>query len=92
MIGGGLVVVLLLPVYIFLILFYQPLLIEFIHRLFGKDNHNQVSEIVSKIKKVIQRYLAGLVIEAAIVASLDTFALLLLGIDYALLLGIIGAS
>jgi predicted PurR-regulated permease PerM len=91
MIGGGLVVVLLLPVYIFLILFYQPLLIEFIHRLFGKDNHNQVSEIVSKIKTVIQRYLAGLVIEAAIVAALDTSALLILGIDYALLLGITGA-
>jgi predicted PurR-regulated permease PerM len=91
MIGGGLVVVLLLPVYIFLILFYQPLLIEFIHRLFGKDNHNQVSEIVSKIKTVIQRYLAGLVIEAAIIAALDTSALLILGIDYALLLGIIGA-
>jgi predicted PurR-regulated permease PerM len=91
MIGGGLVVVLLLPVYIFLILFYQPLLIEFIHRLFGKDNHNQVSEIVSKIKTVIQRHLSGLVIEAAIIAALDTSALMLLGIDYALLLGIIGA-
>ena len=90
-VGNLLVVVFLLPVYIFLILFYQPLLLEFIHKVFGADNHSQVSEIVTRIKTVIQRYLVGLVIEAAIVATLDTAALLILGIDYALLLGILGA-
>ena len=36
--GNGLVVLFLLPVYIFLILFYQPLLLEFIRRLFGTSN------------------------------------------------------
>jgi predicted PurR-regulated permease PerM len=89
--GSGLVILFLLPVYIFLILFYQPLLLEFIHRLFGSTNHNRVSEIVAQIKSVIQRYLVGLVIEAIIVAALDTVALLVLGIEYALILGIIGA-
>jgi predicted PurR-regulated permease PerM len=89
--GSVLIVVFLLPVYIFLILFYQPLLREFIHRIFGSDNHSQVSEIVSKIKTVIQSYLVGLVIEAVIVAALDTTALLILGIDFALLLGILAA-
>jgi len=81
----------LVPVYIFLLLFYQPLLIEFIHRLFCADNQVQVREIVSQIKKVIQHYLVGLVIEAIIVATLDIAVLLVLGIDYAILLGIIGA-
>lgn len=90
-IGSGLVVIFLLPVYIFLILFYEPILIEFIHRLFGADNKSQVSEIVSQVKSVIQRYLVGLVIEAVLVAALDTAALLVLGIEYALILGIIGA-
>jgi predicted PurR-regulated permease PerM len=89
--GSGLVVLFLLPVYIFLILFYQPLLLEFIRRLFGTSNRSQVSEIVTKIKTVIQRYLIGLLIEAVIVAALDTVALLVLGIEYALLLGILGA-
>jgi predicted PurR-regulated permease PerM len=50
-----------------------------------------VSEVVTQSKTVIQRYLVGLVIEAAIVATLDATALLILGIDYAILLGIIGA-
>ena len=90
-VGSLLVVLFLLPVYIFLILFYQPLLIEFIHRVFGTDNHNKVSEIVTQIKTVIQRYLVGLFIEAVIIAALDTTALLILGIDYALFLGILGA-
>jgi predicted PurR-regulated permease PerM len=90
-VGSGLVVLFLLPVYIFLILFYQPILIEFIHRLFGKENRGQVSEIVSKVKSVIQQYLFGLVIEAVMVAALDTMALILLGVEYALLLGILGA-
>jgi predicted PurR-regulated permease PerM len=90
-IGYRLVALFLTPVYIFLILFYHPILIEFIRRLFGKDNKNQVSEIVTQIKTVIQRYLIGLIIEAAIIATLDSVGLLILGINYAILLGIIGA-
>ena len=90
-VGNGIMLLLLIPVYIFLILFYQPLLIEFIRKLFFASDHNQVSEIVTQIKSVIQRYLVGLVIEAVMVASMNAAALLMLGIEYAVLLGIIGA-
>ncbi len=88
--SSGLVVLFLLPVYIFLLLFYEPILIEFIRRCFGTNDQSQVSEIVTKIKTVVQSYIIGLVIEAVIVATLNTVALLILGIDYALLIGIIG--
>ena len=74
-----------------MILIYQPLLLDFIHKLFGTSNQKQVSEIVSETKTVIQRYLVGLVIEAVIIATLYTITLMILGIDYAILLGIIGA-
>ena len=84
------VILFLLPVYIFLILFYQPILIEFIHRCFSTNKQSQVSEIVTQTKTVIQRYIIGLIIEAVLVATLNTIALLILGIDYALLIGIIG--
>jgi predicted PurR-regulated permease PerM len=90
-VGNALIVFFLLPVYIFLILFYHPLLLEFVGRLFGPDNKSRVSEIVSQIKTVIQHYLVGLVIEASMIATMQTVALLILGIEYALLLGIIGA-
>jgi len=89
--GGALVVFFLIPVYIFLILYYHPILIEFIRRLFGTENREQASEITSKIKTLIQRYLLGLIIEACIMAGLEIASLLILGIEYAVLLGIIGA-
>ncbi len=87
---SAVVVLLLIPVYVFLLLFYEPILIEFIHRLFSANNQDQVGEIVTRTKYVIQRYIIGLVIEAGIVATLNTIALLILGIDYALLIGLIG--
>jgi predicted PurR-regulated permease PerM len=84
-------VLVLVFVYIFMILFYQPLIIDFIHKLFSASHQSEVVEIISQTKTVVQRYLVGLVIEAAIIATLYSVALLILGIDYAILLGIIGA-
>ena len=72
-------------------LYYQPLILEFIRELFHNSNQSQVKEIVSQTKTTIQRYLTGLIIEAVIVAGLDIAVLLALGIDYAILLGVIGA-
>jgi predicted PurR-regulated permease PerM len=90
-ISHGLIVTLLIPVYVFMILFYQSLILEFIQKLFGEKNQTQVGKIVTQTKTVIQKYLVGLVIETIIVATLNTCVLLILGIDYALLLGVIGA-
>ncbi len=89
--GEGILIAILLPVYIFLILFYKPLLLESIHRIFGTINDKKVSEIIKQINKVIQQYLIGLLIELFIVAALEIIALWILGIEYAILLGIIGA-
>jgi len=90
-VGSAMVVVFLIPVYIFLILFYEPLLLDFVRKLFGTSNQYQVGTIVTKTKSVIQQYLIGLIIEAAIIAVLEITALLILGIEYAILLGILGA-
>jgi len=90
-VGAGLMTLVLIPVYVFVILYYQPLLVEFIHRLFREEHQNQVTEITTQTKSVIQHYLVGLLIEAIIVGILNTMGLLLIGIDYAILLGVIGA-
>jgi predicted PurR-regulated permease PerM len=89
--GNGLVILLLIPFYIFMILFYQPILIEFVRRLSGARYQTHVREIVSQIKTVIQRYLVGLFIEAVLMATMNTAALLILGIEYAFILGILAA-
>jgi predicted PurR-regulated permease PerM len=89
--GNALVAMFLVPVYIFMILYYQPLLLEFIHKLFGADRQKNVTVIVNQTKSVIQRYLIGLFIETVLVAVLNSVGLLLLGIDYAILIGVLGA-
>jgi predicted PurR-regulated permease PerM len=89
--GNVLVVLLLIPVYIFMILYYQPLLLEFIHKLFKSINQQEVSEVLTETKTIVRSYLVGLLLEAAIVAILNSISLLILGIEYAILLGVMGA-
>lgn len=90
-IGNALVILFLIPVYVFMILYYHPLIHDFIFKLFSESNQNRVRTMVSQTKVVIQRYLVGLVFEFVIVATLNTVALLILGVEYAILLGIVGA-
>lgn len=89
--GGVLATVLLTPVYTYMILFYQPHLTKFVHEVFGANRNEAVCEILVETKSIIQNYLAGLFVEFIIVAILNSIGLLILGIDYAILLGIIGA-
>lgn len=90
-VGSTLVLIFILPVYIFLILYYHPILIEFFHKLFGADNRAEVSGVINQIKSLIQQYLVGLSIEVVIVAGLFSLGLFILGVEYALFLGVIGA-
>lgn len=84
-------IVVLLPVYLFMILFYKDLLLEFIRKIFNSAHHVAVFDILINSKKIIQSYLIGLLVEAAIIATLNSLGLLFLGIDYAIILGITGA-
>ncbi len=89
--GGVFVIVFLMPVYIFMILFYKPLLLDFIAQLFTHDKHGAVVEVLEETKTVIQGYLVGLSVEASIVAVMNSAVLLLIGVPYAVLLGVLGA-
>lgn len=88
---GLLVLFFLLPVYIFMMLFYKPLLLEFIAELFKDSQQTLVGEVLIETKTLIQSYLIGLLIEGALVAVMNSIGLLVLGIDYAILIGVIGA-
>jgi AI-2 transport protein TqsA len=88
---GTLAVVILLPIYIFLILYYKPLFLNFFYEVFDDRHENKVAEILSETKNSIQKYVTGLLIEMLIVAVLNSTALLIIGVRYAILLGVIGA-
>lgn len=90
-IGGMVVTFVIMPVYVFMIIYYKPLLFEFFARLFPKNLHGMVVEVLTETKSLIQNYLFGLLIEALLVAALNSIALWILGIQYAILIGVIGA-
>jgi predicted PurR-regulated permease PerM len=84
-------VLFLIPVYIFLLLLYKELILNFLYEVFSEENSARVAEILNQTKMAIQSYIVGLLIEAAIVAVLNSTALFILGVKYALLIGVIGA-
>ena len=81
----------LIPVYVFLFLFYKPLILNFLYEVFAEENSKQVSDILNQTKSSIQSYMVGLLLEALVVAVLNSTALLILGVKYAILIGVIGA-
>ncbi len=88
---GGLEMTILLPVYTFLFLFYKKLILNFLFELFSKSGEKEVGVVLTQTKGAIQNYMFGLLLEALIVATLNTTALLILGVSYAILLGVVGA-
>lgn len=90
-VGEIIMVLLLLPVYLFMILHYKNLLLEFLRRLFRSEHRTVLDKILKDSKRLIETYLVGLVFELVIVAFLNCVGLLILGIEYAIILGIIGA-
>lgn len=89
--GEIIMVLLLLPVYLFMILYYKNLLLEFLRRLFRSEHRTVLDKILKDSKRLVETYLVGLVFELVIVAFLNCVGLLILGIEYAIILGIIGA-
>ena len=88
---GTLLLVFILPVYIFLLLYYKTLILNFLYEIFAEENSKQVADVLNQTKTAIQSYMVVFLIEALIVAALNSTALLILGVKYAVLLGVLGA-
>lgn len=88
---GILVFVGLLPIYIFLLLFYKNLLIRFVFLWFPQDNHKKVEEVMRESEIIIKSYLGGLLIQITYITILLGGILLVIGIKHAILIGVIFA-
>lgn len=83
-------VVLLIPTYVFLLLYYKPLILDFLFHIFSEKHSLQVAEILSETKGAIQSFMQGLLVETVIVSALNAVALLLIGVPSAVVIGVIG--
>ncbi len=89
--SGVFVFVGLLPIYIYLILFYKDILLRFTFMWFKTDDHPKVKEVVYQTESIIKSYLVGLLIQISYMTILLGGILWLIGIKHALLIGAIFA-
>ena len=81
----------LLPIYIFLMLFYKNLLLRFVFLWFPKENHPKVEDVMRESEIIIKSYLVGLLIQITYITILLGGILLVIGIKHAILIGAIFA-
>lgn len=87
----ALMLVILLPIYTFLILYYRDLIRRFLYSVFRKEYSERVTTVIRQSKLMINSYMTGLLIEMGIVAVCNSIGLILLGVKYALFFGVMAA-
>ena len=81
----------LIPIYVFLILFYKNLLLRFIFLWFPQESHEKVKDGMRETQTIIKSYLVGLLIQITYITVLLGASLMIIGIKHALLIGVIFA-
>jgi putative permease len=89
--SNTLVFLVLIPIYTFLFLLYRGLILTFFIRCFPEQHTGTVRHVLSRTRYVIRGYVTGIFLEMVIVAVLTCTGFFILGVKYALLLGVITA-
>jgi AI-2 transport protein TqsA len=75
-------------IFTFFILQYRRHLRGFVIELFHEDHNNKVHSVINRIRTLINSYVLGLLIEMVVVAVLIFGSLMIIGVKYALLIGV----
>lgn len=79
----------ILPVFIFLFLYFRTKLAYFILKLVSPDKQMVTLKVLREVSKVASRYMGGMLTVVAILCIVNSSALYLIGLRYAVILGII---
>lgn len=71
------------------ILNYRRILYQFIVSVFSEKHSSKVHEVMAEIQRIIKSYIVGLFIQIIIVAALTSGLLSILGVKYAILIGVL---
>ncbi len=83
--------IVLVAIYSFLLLCYRHLIKRFLFAVFKSEHKERLEQVMLESKQIIQKYMAGLLMEMAIVATCNSVVLLLIGVKYAIFLGVFAA-
>lgn len=81
----------LLPIYIYLLMFYRGILLRFVFMWFKPEQHAKVKEAIYETESIIKSYLFGLLIQISYMTILLGGILFIIGIKHALLIGVMFA-
>jgi predicted PurR-regulated permease PerM len=81
----------ILPVYIFLFLFYRTKLANFLLKLVKKEKRLVAVSVLRQFSHVVPRYMGGVSTVVLILMFLNSTGLIIVGLDHAILFGIISA-
>lgn len=79
----------LIPIYTFLFLLYRTHFMKFLSKLVPEKYQSVLEDILVRIKISVQSYIVGLMIEMVVVSVLTSAGYMIIGLEYAILLGII---
>lgn len=83
--------VVLLPIYVFLLLYYRTKFAYFILKLVKQDSKLTTVKILRDISNVAARYMGGVTIVVLILATINSAGLAIIGVEFAILFGIVSA-
>jgi len=90
-VSGTVILIVMVAIYSFLILCYRQLIKRFLFAVFSKQHEENLKYVMLESKQIIQKYMTGLLIEMAIVATCNSIVLLIIGVKYAIFLGVFAA-
>lgn len=88
---GNLALVVLIPVYLFMFLLYRDHFTEFCMRTFKNHDPGRVLDVVTDLRRVIQKYISGMLKVMVILAAMNALAFYLLGLKHALFFAVFAA-
>ena len=88
---GVLVLTIFVLIFTFFMLYHRRLLMRFVLHLFNIQYRPKVNEVIIETKSMIYSYVLGLMIEMVLISVVNCTMFLIMGIQYALLLGVMAA-
>lgn len=89
--AGTVVRFLIIPIYVFLFLYYRNKFKFFILRVTPIRHHEKAEEIIQEVSIVTKKYMTGILLVVLILCFLNSIGLMIVGIRFSIMLGIISA-
>ncbi len=88
---GTIVRIVLLPVYVFFMLYYRDKFYDFIISIAKPEARQRVEEVLKQVSNVTKHYMGGVFIVVCILCVINSFAFYLVGLNYFIFFGILAA-